>query len=725
MNYSVIKNGENLKVYTAKIFPAPYNEVTEQEYVSFIWDRKSDIIIYSEKKIDSVVVRPLSKKIPVKYDEHKIYLSIDKPVNISVEINNGLNDNLLIFSSQKREVDFSEFENIISFDEGIHNIDKLLVNKDNTVVYLNDGAYLNGKIEVNNCKNIKICGNGIICDGNYSDARHRICLDILASENVCVEDITITESLFWCLRLGSCKNVCIDNVKIIGYRGNNDGIDVVSSQNVIVENIFTRTHDDSIVVKAIDDRDRNSIHYVFEGSDTDIEPLFKKVMNPKNISFKHCTLWNDFARPIEVGVSLRADTVSDLHYEDIDIIHSTTGYPLMGIHHGDRADVSDLTFNDIRIEDAPGAQLVDFRITGSVWSTDDRKGTIKNVAFKNIKWLENRDSNYYPPEKSRLEGYSSKNTIENVQFENIDFGGEYGSTIEDCNIIYNEYVKNITVKCDKKKSKLKRVITKISVAEPEIQADGNYTVFGNVVFKNSSNEDVSGTAYVCVSPVNVCERQAIPYSLKASEEKTFKFKFSMQPGKYVIRTQSQKDNIFTDFKFISLDIIVTDDIKQNYEFIDCYGNRSCAPSIKVEKEYIKFSGVDGKYKIYTANPAEPEDNEIAFTCEEAYFGKAIPVSRDNGGYKIAPEIRCDGEITYVFHNQPKVGHITEYEFEITDGIAQIPVSKLNIRDVSDFLIEIECTGKRKGIFNMPFTLFHSTIPKASAHMFAKVKTYKK
>ena len=129
--------------------------------------------------------------------------------------------------------------------------------------------------------------------------------------------------------------------------------------------------------------------------------------NCENIIFKNSVLWNDFARPMEVGVELRADKVRNIKFENIDIIHSDTGYPLMGIHHGDHAEVSDIVFDNIRIEDTPGAQLFDIRIADSVWNRDNKMGDIRNITFSNIKYL-GTDNNDILLSNSRIEGFSEK-----------------------------------------------------------------------------------------------------------------------------------------------------------------------------------------------------------------------------------------------------------------------------------------------------------------------------
>ena len=719
----VYLNNEEMEMFTAKIFPAPYNENRDQEFVSFTFEDEAELSILSKEKIESVTVRPKSLGIKYSFDENSISLKITKPANFSVEINGIIVDNLLVFARPEREYNF-DYENVIRFEKGQHTIDKLKITKDNTLLYLEEGAYLDGKIEINNCKNIAVVGNGIISEKNYREASMRICFDVLASENVFIQDITVCDSFFWNMRIFACDNVEIDNVKIIGGSGNNDAFDIVASRNVTVKNCFTRTWDDSLVVKAFDDHDRTSPHVVFKGSDTDLEPAFQKAGSVYNVRFSNCVLWNDFARPMELGVSMRCDEIHDVIFENVDVIHSTTGYPLIGAHHGDRADVYNITFKDIRIEDAPGAQLFDFRITDSAWNFDDKKGRLHDFYFKDIAWIDNPE---FLPEKSRLEGYDKEHNISNFTFENISYCGKFATTVEELNMVCLDYVDNVKVLCDEGNEKINMVKSEIEVPD-ELLADENgmYKFKTNIKLENISDEEASAKVWLAVSPVNVyCNDTVYEYNLKKGESCEFCQDVTLPAGRFVLRVQSDNVNIISDWKLLILDWDLSKN-KVKYDFVNYYNIKSEGVTLSFTDDSLIINSPvlkneENSLMIYTAMPVPVSGNEIMFTVEETDFGEAMAVEMGkNGEYVIAPQIRCPAEITYVFHNEPKVKEIVVNEIKGGKERVEIPFEKLGVNG-DEFLIEIEAKIPEVGKYRYPYTLFHSVKPKEIAHMFCKVK----
>src|SRR6266545_3163993 len=141
-----------------------------------------------------------------------------------------------------------------------------------------------------------------------------------------------------------CKDVRIANVKLIGlWRYNADGIDVVNSQDVLVEDCFVRSFDDSLVVKGLD-HDAS-----LQTADTSV----------RNVRWRNCVVWNDWGRGLEIGAETQAPVMETIIFKNCDVIHFV--HRAMDIQHGDRALVRDVRFEHIRVEEpiVAGARIAD------------------------------------------------------------------------------------------------------------------------------------------------------------------------------------------------------------------------------------------------------------------------------------------------------------------------------------------------------------------------------
>lgn len=713
MNYKVFVNGENANIYKTNIFPMPYNEVQVMEYTQFIMNQPVDIRIESEILVQNAVIRPLSLGLEFSYNEHEIFIHLKKPKKFSVEINGSFYNNLVVFAEapQYESID-RDAKNVIYFKKGIHTVDILKINKDNTTLYLEEGAFLNGRIDLDHCNNVTICGYGTISMEIYPLEQRNVyqrCIDVLHCKNVLIKDITITDSNDWSLRVFGCDDVLIDNVKIFGCRGNSDGIDICGSRNVLVQNIFTRVWDDSFVVKAFNTGD------------------------VENVTFRDSILWNDFARPLEVGVELRAEKIKNVRFENIDIIHSPTGYPLMGIHHGDRAEVSNIHFENIRIENARGAQLFDIRIRDSFWNRDKEKGSIKDIFFKDIYYVGNPGIDTLLS-KSRLQGFSEETRISNVFFSNINILGKVATNETECGLLVMEYVDNVVFDYDKEAPKIEPIHTKLSFLEKFALADnGFYTGKVRVEFTNSSNKAQQSKYWLQISPVHVgeYERDSKELILEAGESKSYDYEVSLPPGKYVFAIQSSDINVIYAWKFLQLDWILheTKDVNKapelafvNYYNIKIKGLKATIHNNELLLQSDILKDKDNCLVIYSALPVDKEEEEVIFSVEETDFGVVPAVLAGKHELELAPQLRCPLEITLVFKNEPKVKEIRKnIIYGGGNGIASIPLSKLGLEaGTKHFWMEIEAKTQDVLKYRYPYTLFHSVTPNTSAHMYGNV-----
>ncbi len=713
MNYTVIKEGEKMDVRTATVYPAPYHANKQMEYVQFTMQNPVVLVIESEQEITSALVRPLSLGIEPILEAGKIMINIQKPAKFSLEINESMENNLVIFAENDCYDNFSieQKDHFVYFPAGIHDAGIIHISKDNTIVYLEENSYVHGKIDIDGCDNITICGYGTITMEKYPAVMRKTYKTSIHAQNceqLTIKDITITDSSHWCLRVDNSEHVLIDNVKIIGCRGNTDGVDICGSRHVLVQNVFTRVWDDSLVVKGFDTGD--------------IE----------DVTFQHCILWNDFARPIEVGVELRADKVTNIKFSDIDIIHSSTGYPLMGIHHGDRAVVSDILFEKIRIEDTPGAQLFDVRVKPSVWNKDSQTGCIKNIIFRNIQVL-GKPGFECMLSDSRLQGCSEVHNISGVLFDHINILGKAVLNAEAMGLLCQEYVENVKIRANDHIPQVHMIQSNIEMIQPfSMNQSGYYKGVARVFLKNTEAVSVEKEFRLQISPANMGEydRGNVKVQIPANDETSIDFPIVLPPGKYMITIQSSDMEVRYAWKLEELDWV----LPKNGEFssaplpfVNYYGDKLGEVKIAVKDEFLILSSQllkrsDCIFVIYAAEPVERHAGEVVFSVEETDLGVVPAVVDGSNGLELAPQLRCPLEITMVFRNEPKVKKI--YKEEIHGGFYEqiyIPLESLGLtNDTKNFWLEIEAKLPEVAAYRYPYTLFHSVTPMTTVHMYGNV-----
>ena len=249
-------------------------------------------------------------------------------------------------------------------------------------------------------------------------------------EDARLDDFLVLGSYGWTLVPWQCQGVRIENVKLVGWRDNDDGIDVCASRNVRVEDCFLRTKDDCITLKAYGDRSGAS--------------------DVRDVRVSRTVFWNaEWGNAMEIGYELRTARVSDVVVEDCDIIR-VEGGAVLSIHNADFATVEDIRYEDIRVEDASD-KLLELHVGLSIYSQDCPKpynrsnpqrkpvpgggpwlpldlltdeertaqdanrGRIRNVVFRNIDLVGDKMP------VSFIHGSDALRPVENVTFEQVRF----------------------------------------------------------------------------------------------------------------------------------------------------------------------------------------------------------------------------------------------------------------------------------------------------------------
>lgn len=169
-------------------------------------------------------------------------------------------------------------------------------------------------------------------------------------------------------------------------------VDIVGSRNVTVQNGFFRNNDDCIAIKSW-------------GRDV------------QNVRICGNVFWNDlYGNGLEIGYETRCESISDIVFEDNDIIHVIQG-ATMSIHLGDRASVSNVRFRDIRVEDSDGL-LVEMFIRETNYSQDAERGHIRDVTIEDIQIVGGQLGGI------AITGYDAEHRVEEVSVSGITYLGE-------------------------------------------------------------------------------------------------------------------------------------------------------------------------------------------------------------------------------------------------------------------------------------------------------------
>ncbi|WP_310601510.1 glycosyl hydrolase family 28 protein [Anaerosporobacter sp.] len=416
-----------------------------------------EIEIESKVYIYRVDIRPLSKKIPVEFTTKKVNFILDKPANLSIEINKDRFHNLHLFAGEiRKDIPDENAENVLVLEgnsekycsfgaetatkleampkgrtlyikSGIHYAGEGMFKvPSHTNIYMEGGAVVVGNFLCDHVEDVHIYGSGILYLANFERYGGKSGFQLNHSHNITIEDCILINPPHYTVALGECKNVTIRNIKSFSCEGWSDGIDMMSCQNIYVEGGFLRTSDDCIAVYGH--------RWSFYG-------------DTRNVVIKGITLWADVAHPICMGThglsEEEGDIIEDIHFEDIDILEHheyQAGYlGCMAINVGDKNIARNIVFDNIRIEPFEHGKIFDFQVKFNPdYNPCPGKG-IENITLKNIYYTGQRD------EVSVIEGYSEEFNVKNIYIENLVRNGVKVKTLEEGNIRVGKYVENVTL----------------------------------------------------------------------------------------------------------------------------------------------------------------------------------------------------------------------------------------------------------------------------------------
>lgn len=437
--YTAKIGNTDIPVYASMVFIRCENTGTlhsfSEVYVEPDKDFSFNIVLTSKDvKLRNAIILPESLSVGAQCKNGVVTASISKP-GIYTFLFNGAQQlyGYTLFVREKTDEDaeiagyiekYGE-ENVTVFDAGVHELDYInCVGKDNQVIYLRQGAYLVAKhhfdinsaedenlyIEGNsptdnaigltrypfinfyNCNNVIITGRGAI-DLTRLDRRERRGVVFTYCNNVSVSDIKIINSPEWSFITYCCRDVSVEQVDILGYRGNADGFAICNTENAVINNCFARTADDEFEVKALGG-----------------------TMGTNNVTFTNCIAWGGYARCFGVTGEV-CKKISNVTFRDCAVIYRD------GIWDNDRigslvvvAEQCDGSIDGILFENIEIFRDEGRAILVKIYDEEKEIFEIKNVEFRNITY-----TSYMP---SKIDGTGSNTNTVQVKAENITANGK-------------------------------------------------------------------------------------------------------------------------------------------------------------------------------------------------------------------------------------------------------------------------------------------------------------
>ena len=292
-----------------------------------------------------------------------------------------------------------------------------------------------------NADNIKIYGRGTIDANGYYLANQatprKLGTNLLVPvncSNFSVDGITFRDAGSWGIITARSHDLTFTNMKIFNHfnTGEDDGIDVCESQNVLVQNAIAVALDDPFSTKSWTSKEwtePTNISLNWHGEPQAV----------KNVTFDDCIAWT-YCYGFKVGQGVR-QVHEDVTFKNSVVYDSSAG---IGMEHKyGKAEVKNITFENIDIE---GVNNTNGQI--STWCAfeinDGLKeggGPVSNVKIKNIT-VRSKGKN-----DGRIKGLSDTSSINGFTLENIYMLGNStpATTLEAMNITHVAYANGITV----------------------------------------------------------------------------------------------------------------------------------------------------------------------------------------------------------------------------------------------------------------------------------------
>ena len=400
--------------------------------------------------IEEVAIRPLSYGLSFEQlEKNMITFTLDQPRKISIEVNGDRFHNLHLFANPFEDhpplindknvfvvnpgihrtedilkgINNNEKE-VIYFTPGMHYLEEVLLDiPSGKTVYVAGGAVVVGSFACRHVENVTIRGRGVVYLSSFHHYSAFRGVIITFSKHINVEGIITIDPPHYSIYIGESSQINIKNFKSFSTRQWSDGIDMMSSSHVHIDDVFLRTSDDSIAIYGS--------RWDFSGG-------------THHVKVKNSILWADVAHASNIGTHSEkdGDVIENIKFENIDILEhhelQENYWGALAISAGDKNIVRNVHYKGIRIEQFELGQLLDVRVLLNEDYNPVPGKAVENICFEDLEF------NGVIEHPSRIQGFDEQRKVKNISFINLTINGKVIREPTNHLFVTNEFIEDLT-----------------------------------------------------------------------------------------------------------------------------------------------------------------------------------------------------------------------------------------------------------------------------------------
>lgn len=437
---------QNLYEYRIRV---DYDTLQNASLVYFDFSGTVELEIAKNNGVFSIVeVLPKRPGLQPVRSGSTIRLTLDKPERFSIQFDDDRLHNLHILAGAIPAD--KPAPGAIYYGPGFHTpadgTERFPV-KSGDRIYLAAGAVLRGSFALDQVKDVKIMGRGLLYNSGHA-------IDLDGASGIEVRDLIVINDeradAARVMNIRNSENVSVRDVS--GFTAGKwaDGYNISSSRHVTIDGGYLRTSDDAVVVYAVTDCPICKQRPIRPTG----PPGAGQPADTFDIKVRNLTIWNDVAHSMFVGHFGDADaprTVRDVSFENIDVVNFDEDDPqwdgVIAIYSGNATLIKNITFSDIRVHRIEEGRLFNIvagqtklTIPSAQANTKPGRG-IEGVTLRNISF-----DGEGMPGTSLISGLLAGTEIKNIKIENLRIGGQAVTSKEAADIEVGPYVTGFSIR---------------------------------------------------------------------------------------------------------------------------------------------------------------------------------------------------------------------------------------------------------------------------------------